>query len=89
MPRVTFPTGMQRHLACPPIEVDGATVRAALLAAFSLAPRARSYVLDDAGSLRPHLAIFIDGIPTRDRATLRDPVRPDSDILVVQALSGG
>ncbi|MEQ1634277.1 MAG: MoaD/ThiS family protein [Planctomycetota bacterium] len=89
MPRVTFPTGMQRHLACAPLEVEGSTVRNALDAAFAIEPRARGYLLDDQGALRPHVAIFVDSIPIRDRKTLLDPVRPASDILVVQALSGG
>ena len=35
---------------------------AALDAYFATAPRVRSYILDDQGRLRRHVAIFIDGV---------------------------
>ena len=36
-----------------------------------------------------HMGILVDGTPLRDRKQLSDPVRPDSRIHVLQALSGG
>jgi hypothetical protein len=33
--------------------------------------------------------IYVDGVRTRDRATLGDAVQPGSQVLIVQALSGG
>jgi hypothetical protein len=71
------------------IQVEGATVRAALEAAFTDQPRLRGYVLDDAGALRRHMVIFVDGDQVRDRVGLGDPVAPGSTIHVLQALSGG
>lgn len=50
---------------------------------------ARSYVLDEQGALRKHMAVFINGKPTADREKLTDAVAPDSTIDVMQALSGG
>lgn len=89
MVRVTFPAGMQRHAPCPPVDVTGRTVREALEAAFAIYPTARSYVLDDGGALRPHVAIFVDGRPVQDRTRLALPIDARADLLVVQALSGG
>lgn len=89
MPRVTFTPNLQRHVDCPPREVPGATVGQALAAVFADNARARGYVLDDQGALRPHMVVFIDGVPIRDRLGLGDALAFDSDVYVMQALSGG
>jgi len=64
-------------------------VQAALRAVFEDNPRLRSYILDDQDRLREHVVVFIDGQMVQDRATLSDPVENDSEIFVMQALSGG
>lgn len=87
--RVTFPRVLERHVDCPPVEVAGATVAEALAAAFAALPRVRGYVLDEQGALRHHMAVFVDGVPVRDRRRLADPVGPQSQVDVLQALSGG
>ena len=56
---------------------------------FAQNPRARSYVLDEHGRLREHMAIFVDGGQLRDRAALSDAVSEDGTIDIIQALSGG
>lgn len=89
MPRVTFTDNLQRHVACPPQEVAGGTVREALEAVFARLPQARGYVLDDQGELRKHMTIFVNGKAVRDRAGLSDPVAADGQVYVMQALSGG
>ena len=89
MPLLRFTQNIQRHLACPPREVAGATVREALEIYFAANERARGYVLDDQGRLRKHMAIFVDAAQLADRDGLSDPVAGDSVIDVVQALSGG
>jgi hypothetical protein len=89
MPRIAFTRNLQRHVACPPCSVAGATVRESLEGAFALYPLARGYVLDEHGALRQHMAVFVDGVPVVDRRTLSDPVSAEADILVMQALSGG
>lgn len=89
MPQVVFTPNLQRHLSCPPRAVAGETVAATLQAVFADHPGLRGYVLDDQGRLRQHVAIFVDGRRINDRAHLSDPVRPESEVLVMQALSGG
>lgn len=89
MPRVVFTENMQRHVECPPRDVAGATVRAALDAVFTANQRARGYVLDEHGAVRKHMIIFVNGRMIRDRVTLTDPVPADATIYVMQALSGG
>lgn len=89
MARVVFTENIQRHVACPPTEADGATVREVLEQVFAANPAARSYVLDDQGAVRKHMSIFVDGTLIRDRNRLSDPVSPSSSVYVFQALSGG
>ena len=89
MPLIRFTQNIQRHVPCPPREVEGATARAALEAYFAGNPAARGYVLDDQGALRKHMAIFINGEPALDRKNLGDAVPANGTIDIIQALSGG
>jgi sulfur-carrier protein len=89
MPRVTFTTHLERFIDAPSREVTGGTVAEALAAVFADNPRLRHYVLDERGAVRQHVTIFVDDLPARDRATLSDKVEADSEIFVLQALSGG
>ncbi len=89
MPQVAFTKNLQRHVACPTVDVGGTSVREALDQVFAQNPQARSYVLDDQGGLRKHMAIFINGKQISDRRTLSDPVAADDEIYIMQALSGG
>lgn len=89
MPIVRFTPNLARHVACPSREVVGSTVRSALEVVFQENAALRGYVLDDQGSLRRHMAVFVDGVPLKDRAGLADPVAPAAQIYVMQALSGG
>lgn len=89
MPRVVFAPALQRHVTLAPVNVDGATVRAALDAALNGNDRARGYILDDQSALRKHMLIFVDGARIADRRSLSDPVNPHSVIYILQSLSGG
>jgi molybdopterin synthase sulfur carrier subunit len=89
MPTVRFTQNIQRHVACPTREAEGATVREVLNEYFSMHEQARGYVLDDQGGLRQHMAIFIDGAQLRDREKLTDAVPATAIVDLVQALSGG
>jgi len=89
VPTVRFTHTIQRHVPCPDRRVDGGTVAEALEAYFGDAPAARSYVLDDRGALRHHMAIFVDGSPLSDRVMLSDGLSDTSTVDVWQAVSGG
>ena len=52
-------------------------------------PGLTAYVLDEQGSLRKHVNIFIDGKMILDRKSLSDPFAGASEIYIMQALSGG
>ena len=89
MALVRFTQNIQRHVVCPSQEMSGETLRAVLDNYFRDNERARGYVLDEQGRVRQHMVVFIDGELVRDREALSDPVRPNSAIDVIQALSGG
>lgn len=89
MARVVFTQNIQRHVDCPTTEVHGTTVREVLDRVFVENPRARGYVLDDQGALRKHMAVFVDGQQVRDREGLSDPVAANTELCIMQALSGG
>jgi molybdopterin synthase sulfur carrier subunit len=89
MPTVSFTSALQRFLEAPSIQVEGGTVGQALDAVFASRPALRSYVVDDQGAVRRHVAIYINGEVMRDRTHLSDAVGAQDEIFVFQALTGG
>ena len=89
MPTVSFTSALQRFLPVSCATVPGTTVAEALAVVFAGQPALRGYVLDDQGALRRHVAVYVAGELVRDRQRLTDPVGPDDEIHVFQALSGG
>lgn len=89
MARVVFTQNLQRHVPCPPTHAPGETVRQVMDRVFEGNPRLRGYVVDERGALRKHMSIFVNGELLHDRRSLSDAVGPDSEIYVMQALSGG
>lgn len=71
------------------VETEAGTVGAALDQVFAANDQARGYVLDEQGRLRKHVCIFLDGERLAHAAALAAPLRSQSEIYVMQALSGG
>jgi molybdopterin synthase sulfur carrier subunit len=69
--------------------VAGETVREVLDALFTEYPTLRGYVTDERGALRHHVVAFVGGVAVQDKAGLAEPVPPDAEVYVFQALSGG
>ncbi len=89
MARVHFTSWLRDLVPDGPLSATGATVGEALAALFGERPQMRGYLLDEQGRLRKHVCIFIDGRRLANSSALNHPVRPDSEIHVMQALSGG
>ncbi|MGB0111612.1 MAG: MoaD/ThiS family protein [Ilumatobacteraceae bacterium] len=89
MVSVHFTANLRRHVDCPEMQVEGRTVREVLDAYFLVHPAVRSYVLDEQGATRRHVAVFANGSQITDPAELSDPVDDGTEIYVMQALSGG
>ena len=89
VPKISFTANLRRHVACPDAEVTGTTVAECLAAYFAEQPQVRSYVLDDQARIRRHVAVFVGDEQISDPAKQTDPVGPTTEIMVMQALSGG
>ncbi|HKE97676.1 MAG TPA: ubiquitin-like small modifier protein 1 [Actinomycetes bacterium] len=94
MPTVHLPAalgsyaGGQRRVR---VELEGgagtvATVLEALAAAH---PGVRQRVLDERGTLRPHVNVFVNDESVRWLAGLDTPVGVDDEIWIIPAVSGG
>ena len=70
-------------------EASGRTVRQLLVDLDRRLPGLRAYVVNDHGSLRRHVNIFVDGELVADREGLSDPLGPESTVHILQAVSGG
>jgi hypothetical protein len=89
MARIHFTTWLRSVVPDGPVTTAGATVGDALDTLFIERPHVRGYVLDDQGRLRRHVCIFADGSRLPREAALSHPIRSDSELHVMQALSGG
>ncbi|MDE2007616.1 MAG: MoaD/ThiS family protein [Rhodospirillales bacterium] len=89
MPVVAFTSALRRFLPVPTVRTGGVTVAEALAEIFAGNPPLRGYLLDDQGALRRHVAVYVGAAPIADRARQSDPVAPDEEIHVFQALTGG
>ncbi|MBE2287736.1 MAG: MoaD/ThiS family protein [Prosthecobacter sp.] len=89
MPTVEFTVNLAHQTQAPKCRVNGKNVRECLQAVFDQHPALRGYVLDDQHAVRQHVVVFIDGTAIRDRRTQSDAVKQDSELFVMQALSGG
>ncbi len=89
MARVSFTPNLQRHVDCPKLTGLGDTLADVLRDALKDHDRLKSYVLDEQFRLRQHVTVFIDDRMIVDRVSMTDPVSADSEVFVMQALSGG
>lgn len=90
MPTVKFTHALNRFfpgLKETPANAD--TLKEVLKEIDSNYPGIRNYILDEQGSLRRHVNIFIDGKLISDRKALSDSFTAKSEIFIIQALSGG
>ena len=89
MARIAFTRHLEAVGPTDPVACQGATVREALEALAPDYPRLKSYVLDDQGRVRKHIAIFIDGALHPRETALSVPLGGVDEVYVFQALSGG
>jgi molybdopterin converting factor small subunit len=89
MAQVHFTAWLRELLPDGPVDAAGDTVGEALSAVFAREPQLRSYVLDDRGQLRKHVCVFADGKRLPNGGALGHPLRRETKVYVMQALSGG
>jgi sulfur-carrier protein len=90
MPRVRFTYALNRFFnGLKDTTAGGNTLNEVLKEMEISYPGISSYILDEQGSLRRHVNIFIDGKMINDRTKLSDSFSENSEIYIMQALSGG
>ena len=90
MPTVKFTYALSRFFrGLKDTPAEGKTLNEILKEVEGRYPGIRSYILDEQGSLRRHVNIFIDGALINDRTHLSDRFSENSEIYIIQALSGG
>lgn len=83
-----------RHLAryfpgLEKIEVEAKNVASLVMELDRRFPGIKDYLVDESGALRKHVNIFVGDELVIDRSSLNDQLDNDSDVYIMQALSGG
>jgi len=90
MPHVKFTRNLRRFFPdLVEITVEGTTVAEVVAALEARHKGLAGYLVDERGSLRRHVNIFVNNELVADRRTLGDPVDEKTQIHIIQALSGG
>ena len=84
--KIGIPSALQSYTGQAEVAASGATLAAALIDLDRLYPGIRFRMIDEQDRMRPHIRFFINGELTRN---LDHPLRPNDEIMIVQALSGG
>ncbi len=72
-----------------PQEIDAPDVASLVRELEGRFPGLAGYIVDERGSLRQHVNIFVNREMLQDREALGDPLSPGDEVHVFQALSGG
>jgi sulfur-carrier protein len=72
-----------------PVDIQGNTVAALLSELEKKYPTITDYLIDEHGTMRQHIHIYIGDRMVMDRIALTDAVSDTEEIWVMQALSGG
>ncbi|MFH1277303.1 MAG: MoaD/ThiS family protein [Candidatus Eisenbacteria bacterium] len=91
MPRVHFTRHLKRFFPDleESFETEGKSVAELVRAVDRRHPGLGAYLVDERGSLRNPVLVFIGGDQIEDRAALTDPVGERDEVHFLQSLSGG
>ena len=89
MAQVKLTSNLQRYFPKSEVCIDGETVLEVIREMDLMRPGLSHYIVNDRDHLRQHVNIFLDGVVVTDRSNLELSVNKDTEIFIVQALSGG
>ena len=84
--KVLIPGLLRSYTREREVEAAGATLAEALADLDRRYPGLRFRIVDEQDRIRPHIRVFLNGKQAFDLATA---VRPEDELQIVQALSGG
>ena len=86
MPRIILTGSIRQHAGgIGMVEVGGGTAAAVVKSLEASYPALRGWVVDEQGTLRRHVKLFLGGACV----SLDAPLRPDDELHIVAAISGG
>jgi molybdopterin converting factor small subunit len=83
---VLIPTSLRSYTGQRQVEASGSTLAAVVADLDRRFPGIRFRMIDEQDRMRRHIRFFVNGDQTFD---LAQPLRPDDELHIVQALSGG
>jgi sulfur-carrier protein len=87
---INFTSALKRFYPdLKPVHIQAATVGEMMSELNAHYPHLSDFLLDEHGSLRQHINVFIGDTMISDREKLTDKVGEKEEILIFQALSGG
>ena len=84
--RILIPSALQSYTGASWVQAEGETVAAVLDDLDQRYPGIRFRMIDEQGQIRRHIRFFHHQEMVFDLAT---PLTPDTELMIVQALSGG
>ena len=90
MATVNFTQALKRfYPKLDTLEVEAKDVNEVIKNIETKFPGIENYLVDDQRALRKHVNIFVNGSLIKDREQLTDALTSDSEVYIMQALSGG
>ena len=90
MSKVKFTSALKRfYPELSEIEVEADCIADLVKKVNDKFPKLTQYIVDENGSLRKHVNIFIGNNMIKDRNGLSDKIVNNDDVFIMQALSGG
>lgn len=90
MPTIKFTANLKRFYPDLGVqEMEASSLEHILLELNCRFPGIKDYVVDEQGSLRKHVNIFIGNELIKDRVKLSDSIKESDEVYIMQALSGG
>ena len=84
--KVLIPSALRSYTRLMRVQASGTTLGELLADLERQFPGIRFRMVDEQDRLRPHMRVFVGGKAVHD---LAHPLRPDDEVSIVQALSGG
>jgi molybdopterin synthase sulfur carrier subunit len=84
--KVRIPSPLLSYTNQREVEAEGSTLDALVTDLDRRYPGLRFRIIDEQSAIRPHMRFFVNGEIVRDT---KHPLRPTSEVQIVQALSGG
>jgi len=84
--KVLIPSALRSYTESSQAEASGSTLDEVLVDLDRQYPGIRFRMIDEQQQVRRHIRVFVNGVSVN---ALSQTMRPDDDVVIVQALSGG